>query len=63
MSILSLLNELSTAGSPLVITPAQYQELCIEIFDLGSHAADYDELILNYTFNNTPVEVKDPIEE
>ena len=59
MSILEKLTVLSQNNEDLIITPAEYQVLCKEVFDLGEQASDYDDLILNYTFQSKEVIVKD----
>ena len=60
MSILSKLSDLATANSPLTITPLEYQDLCNEVLSMPFESrAQYDDLILNFTYNSKEVIVKE----
>ena len=57
MSILKKLEEQTVNKVALRITPQEYQALCLEIFDLGDRAYLWDDLVLNYRYNNELVTV------
>lgn len=62
MSILTKLQTLQANNERLSITPNEYQDLCIEVFNLGDLAAQYDPLVLDYTYNGEQVFVEDTTE-
>jgi hypothetical protein len=63
MSILAFLSDCEAQSLPLVITPLQYQDLCLEVLALAfEDRPQYDNLILNYNYNGKEVTVKEPEE-
>lgn len=62
MSILNKLSALFETNTRLVITPNEYQDLCVEVFNLGELAAQYDALILDYVYNGEQVYVEELVE-
>lgn len=57
--ILEKLAQLYSNNEPLVITSDEYQILCVEVFNLGDAAAQWDDLILNFVYQGQQVEIDD----
>lgn len=59
MSILTKLQDMADANQPLTLTRSEYQALCREVYELGNLAVNYDDLILNYIYQDKDVTIKD----